>query len=319
MRIDRFDQKEKCSRVMIILKKLTIVIATYNRSRLLAETLESLLSRIDEFERFPDFEIIVVNNNSQDDTGAIVSSYLNQLPMLTVINELKQGLSYARNTGIEFAKGEFIVFLDDDVELESGWIGQLLLPFDDPNIGVVGGRVMAYGMHSLPDWLPREYSYLASVFDPADEPCELDKVMGANFADRKEIFDSVGGFDSRLGRKGDKLLGGEEIELFIRIRNAGYKIFYTPYSTVLHKISNKLNADYIVNYAYWLGVSEAIIDKAIVSKLKFYLKIIRSLFFPSSIYILQKIFVRNPASEMRYAIKLQYAKGYLAHSRELSK
>jgi GT2 family glycosyltransferase len=304
---------------MTNLIKFTIVIATYNRSRLLAETLESISTYVGDLEQISNYQIIVVNNNSQDDTEAIVSSFLVRMPQLIVIDELKQGLSYARNTGIAYSKGEIVIFLDDDVELEVGWIEQLLLPFTDSSVGVVGGRVMAYGQQGLPDWLPREYNYLASVFDPVDEPCELKKVMGANFAVRKKIFDSVGGFDSRLGRKGNKLLGGEEVELFIRIRNAGYKIFYTPYSTVLHKISIKLNPEYIEDYAYWLGVSEAIIDKTVVSKLKFLLKTIRSVIFPRSFYFLQKIIVAGPASEMRYTIKKQYAKGYLSYAREFAR
>lgn len=297
--------------------KADIVIATYNRSGLLAETLSSLANHLKNRTRTGE-SAIVVNNNSSDDTQIVSESFMGMIPSLRCLQESRQGLSYARNHGIQAATGDIVVFIDDDVELHENWLDELLAPFNDPNVAVVGGKVLPFGMQKFPGWLPREYGYLASVFDPTDKLCEIDKVMGANFAVRRTVFEKVGLFDVSLGRKGKKLLGGEEVELFHRIKNAGFKIFYTPHSIVWHKISEKLKREYIEDYAYWLGVSEALIDKTVVSRTKYVLKVIRSVLFPWSVYALQKLASGNdPVGAVRYVIKRNYARGYLSHAQAL--
>lgn len=295
--------------------KADIVIATYNRSRLLGETLANLSNHIKERSGV---STLVVNNNSSDDTQAVAESFSGQLSSFRTVQELQQGLSYARNHGIRAATGDVLVFLDDDVEVDENWLDELLAPFSDPGVAVVGGKVLPFGMKEFPDWLPREYGFLASVFDPSDVVCEIDKVMGANFAVRRSVFEKVDMFDVSLGRKGKKLLGGEEVELFHRIKNAGGKIVYTPHSVVWHKISDKLKREYIEDYAYWLGVSEAVIDKNVISQFKHFLKTVRSAIFPWTVYAFQKqLNSGHVASSMRYTIKRNYARGYLAYAKEM--
>lgn len=295
--------------------KVDIVIATYNRSRLLRETLTSLS---DHLKGCAGVGTIVVNNNSSDDTQPVSESFNGQLLSFRTMQELQQGLSYARNHGIRAAIGDFVVFLDDDVEVGENWLDELLAPFSDTDVAVVGGKVLPFGMQEFPDWLPREYGFLASVFDPSDAVCEIDKVMGANFAVRRSVFEEVGVFDVNLGRKGKKLLGGEEVELFHRIRNAGHRIVYTPHSVVWHKIAEKLKREYIEDYAYWLGVSEAVIDRNVISRSKHFLKSVRSVVFPSTVYAFQKLFKGDDAaSSMRHTIKRNYARGYLSYAKEM--
>lgn len=293
----------------------SIVIATYNRARLLGETLRSLSESLAGNETV---EVIVINNNSEDDTLSVAETFSDVFPAYQVVTEPRQGLSYARNRGIAEARGSILVFLDDDVEVDATWLPSLLAPLDDPSVAVVGGKVLPFGAQVIPDWLPREYCFLASIFDPADKVCELPKVMGGNSAIRRQVFDEVGLFDICLGRKGKKLLGGEEVELQIRIRKAGYKIVYTPHAVIWHKIDEKLNFGYIENYAYWLGVGDAAIEKATPGRIKFILKFARSLVFPWSIFLLQEILDgKSPAASMRYNIKRNYARGYLSNARAL--
>lgn len=295
-------------------QNVDIVIATYNRSKLLGETLASLSHHLKDRPT----NTVVVNNNSNDDTQQVSESFAGELPSLKTLQELQQGLSYARNHGIHATTGDIVVFLDDDVEVHEDWLDELLAPFSDPRVAVVGGKVLPFGMQEFPDWLPREYGFLASVFDPANAVCEIDKVMGANFAVRRSVLEQVGLFDVSLGRKGKKLLGGEEVELFHRIREAGYKIVYTPLSVVWHKISEKLKPEYIEDYAYWLGVSEAVIDRNVISRYKYLAKAIRSAVFPSTVYAFQRLFMsREVTFSMRHTIKCNYAKGYLSYAKEI--
>ena len=300
----------------------SIVIATYNRSDLLKETLDSLLSHFRSYDHASQPEIIIVDNNSTDETSRVAASYKEKFNTLKTVHETQQGLSHGRNRGISSATRQIIAFLDDDVEVADRWLEELLRPFSNPLTAVVGGRVLPFGYASLPDWLPRRYAFLASVFDPSAEPCQLDSVMGANFAVRRDMFEKVGVFDPSLGRKGTKLLGGEENELFRRIRGAGGAVLYTPHSVVWHKISSKLNREYIYDYAYWLGVSDAYLDKQSKQSRRYLLKYLRSIFFPTLIYPLRyKILshlLRNPANEAMYNIKQKYAFGYLSSKRELS-
>lgn len=294
----------------------TIVVATYNRASYLTATLSSL-SRV--IQGLGKLEVIIINNNSTDATEVVALNHQDRLGSFKLVKEMNQGLSFARNRGVNEATGDVVVFLDDDVELDPEWLHELLAPFADPTVAVTGGKVLPYGMQAFPDWLPREYGYLASVFDPSDAVCDLEKVMGANFAVRRKVFDQVGLFDVTLGRKGTKLLGGEEVELFRRVRDAGHRIVYTPRSVVWHKIAEKLKPEYIENYAYWLGVSEAVIEKRLAYRSKYLLKLLRSWLWPGTIYRVKKGLTRSdPASSMRYVIRRNYARGYVEHRKALA-
>lgn len=304
--------------VMNAKAKVSIIVATYNRAVLLGETLQSLAHHLATENINADVEVIVVDNNSSDDTTAVANIFKPRFADLKVLFESKQGLSPARNAGLAVANGEFIVFLDDDVELETNWLNALLCEFTDPKISVVGGKVLAFGNRTLPDWLPHEYAYLVSVFDPSDVVVDLPTVMGGNSAVRRSVFETTGMFNPTLGRRGNKLLGGEEVEFYRRISATGGRIVYTPYATILHKIDNKIRKDYVIDYAYWLGMSEAHIDRNIVSYTKFALKYARSAVFPYFVYPLQRHFWDPKVAEIKFAIKKRYALGYLDYKNALT-
>lgn len=295
--------------------KASIIVATYNRAILLGETLESLAHHLATENINADVEVIVIDNNSSDDTTAVANSFKPKFADLKVIFESKQGLSPARNAGLAIANGDFIVFLDDDVDLEANWLNGLLCEFTDPKISVVGGKVLAFGNRTLPDWLPHEYAYLVSVFDPSEVVVDLPTVMGGNSAVRRSVFETTGLFNPTLGRRGNKLLGGEEVEFYRRISAAGGRIVYTPHATILHKIDNKIRKDYVIDYAYWLGMSEAHIDRDVISYAKFAVKYLRSALFPILVYPIVSQFWDTDVADIKYKIKMQYAKGYLDYKK----
>lgn len=291
------------------LPSCSIVIASYNRADMLAETLTSLHAHLQKLDALERTQVVLIDNNSPDRTPEVMTEWQARFPLCVHRRETQQGLSYARNAGLDAATREVVVFLDDDVELDDGWLPALLEPFRNEKVAAVGGKVLAYGASELPDWLPREYGYLVSVFDPFDSACETDKVMGANFALRASCIREVGAFDPALGRKGNKLLGGEEVDLFNRIRAAGGVVWYTPQAVVFHKIANKLRKEYIVDYAYWLGVSEAHLERRL-QRGKYSLKLIRSWCDPWLIKPARQLRASSPLDEMRSMIRERYAAGY---------
>ncbi len=240
----------------------SIVICTHNRCHDLRETLEGLAG-LD----YPagKFEIIVVDNASQDDTPGVVEAAKARLADLISLQEERLGLSHARNTGIARARGEFIAFLDDDAAPQPDWLQKLERCFTDPRVACVGGRVMPVWqkLAGWPDWL---HNRLIGYFTVIDYPkfrqlrypfCPA----GTNVAFRKTVFAEVGTFNPRLGRTGDSLLSGEEADLCVAIDQAGYRIVYTPEAVVRHRVhENRLTREWVLQRSHWGGVSSAIIE-----------------------------------------------------------
>jgi glycosyltransferase involved in cell wall biosynthesis len=134
---------------------VTITIQTYNRSGMLAQTLESL--RLLRCPEAVDYEILVVDNNSNDDTPEVIRRYGEVLaPRLRSVFEPRQGLSHARNRALAEAKGEIVSFIDDDVAVDPNWLGAVCDAFAKHSASVVGGR--SYLIYPTPQgrpaWLP---------------------------------------------------------------------------------------------------------------------------------------------------------------------
>ncbi len=254
---------------LIYMLRYRIIICTYNRVAFLKETIESVLSRLADCDNY---ELLVIDNNSTDNTREVVEEYLH-LPIVRYIVEANQGLSFARNRGIKEAKHAIIAFIDDDVDIHPDYLSILDKAYKDPAIQIVGGKVLAYQTH-IPDWLPVKYQYLASIFDQGDSPKFVTKLLGANHTFRREVADSVGGYNTKVGPIGDSKLGGDEDEFLYRAQQKGYQVYYEPELIVYHKIANRLNKDFILQYAYNIGVSTATIDQT-HNKLRTALKVLK--------------------------------------------
>ena len=151
------------------MKKLSIVVATYNRAPYLLRTLESLARQT----LSPGlFEILVVNNNSSDNTPEVVAGFAGSHPQLQVrmVTETSQGISYARNCGIASSVGQYIVFIDDDEEANPGFAKSYFCFFENnPGLDAAGGAVVPVYEAPLPAW----YSYyiekmITGAFDLGD-------------------------------------------------------------------------------------------------------------------------------------------------------
>ena len=241
--------------------RYSVVIATYNRADDLRATLASLATLQ------PDgaWETIVVDNNSTDDTRAVVESAARDFPApLRYVFEAEQGRSPALNAGIRAAAGDIIVTTDDDVRVEADWLTRAGDALTRLQCDYVGGRVLPIWGGPRPDWLAEGGKYWAviALLEYGSEPIEFGaKVpLGVNMAFRRDAFDRAGFFDPQTGRKAGTLLGQEIREWCIRARAAGVRGFYAPELSLRHIIpASRLNKAYFRRWFYWRGVSRAML------------------------------------------------------------
>lgn len=235
---------------------ISVIICTYNRAKSLHQTLEAVCA---QKLTAGNAEIIVVDNNSKDDTKKVVESWISKSAWpLTYLFEGKQGLSYARNTGIRNAKGEFLAFIDDDVIPEKNWLEGLRQCFAETDADVIGGRIEMLWQCERPDWFSDEITgpIISQNLGAARKKWENPKqpMIGANMGFKSELFKRFGGFREDLGRKGNLLIGGEDREIFDRLWNGGCKIYYEPSAMIWHKVEeDRLNQGYFRRWFYDIG------------------------------------------------------------------
>ena len=242
--------------------KFSIVIATYNRAALLKDTLESL-SRLEP--RAP-WEVVVVDNNSPDDTRGVVETAAAGYPVpLRYAFEKEQGRSAALNHGFRVARGEIIVTTDDDVRVAPDWLNTIERGLDTLQCDYVGGRVLPMWESEPPHWIPRTNGRLWAVIallDYGPEPIVFGNrvPLGVNMGMRRGAIERAGGFDTRIGRKAGTLLGQEVREWCLRAHAAGLVGCYVPDMVVQHLIpTERLNKRYFRRWFYWRGISRAML------------------------------------------------------------
>jgi len=218
----------------------SVVVCTYNRAQSLRDTLHALKAQQTTDGR--KWEVIVVDNNSTDDTKETVFEFKREWPLLRYEFQSEQGLSHARNLGITSARGEILLFTDDDVLPESDWLELTLAGLERWQADACGGYIAPIWEAPPPDWLTeRFYGFLAVRSDRSDDydiTSPSQAPFGANMAFRREVFEKVGGFDTSRGRKGSVLASGEDGELFERILSTGFRAVFLGQSRVHHKVES---------------------------------------------------------------------------------
>jgi glycosyltransferase involved in cell wall biosynthesis len=184
---------------------------------------------------------------------------------VTVLQSVhERGLSGARNTGVDVARGDVIAFVDDDAVAEPGWARSLMHHYLDSRVAVVGGYASPIWPDGRPAWMPEEFDWVVGC-SYTGQPTELAPVrnpLGCNMSLRRSVFDVVGGFRSEVGRVGSHPVGGEETELCIRIgaRRPASRILFDPESRVQHRVSpERTTLRYFVRRCYHEGMSKAVV------------------------------------------------------------
>jgi GT2 family glycosyltransferase len=221
--------------------QISCIVCTYNRQDFIVRCLEALFR---QSLNPKDYEVIVVDNRSQDKTADLIRDFIqtHQEIQMTYVFEENQGLSHARNRGARVAKADFLTYIDDDAIADTHLLEEVLRVFMlYPTAGCVGGRIELALPEDLPGWYFEPFAGYFSAFELAvtvitriSEIWQLP--YGANFSVAKKVLEEMGGFSVHLGRKGNDFSGGEETDLAYRIAAQGYDLYYNPFAVVTHHI-----------------------------------------------------------------------------------
>jgi glycosyltransferase involved in cell wall biosynthesis len=206
---------------------ISVIIGTHNRSRLLSGALDSVLDQKSDGAPVS-YQVIVVDNNSTDDTREVVQRYIARgHANLEYLFEERQGVSYARNRGIGQASAPIISFTDDDVRVSEDWICSIKAGFDaHPEIDFLGGKILPRWKTPPPAWLNRDHWWALALLDYGDEPFYVNAdnplcLPTANASFRSELFERFGGFSPDFS-------GREDHEFLLRLWCEDVRGMYVP-------------------------------------------------------------------------------------------
>ena len=230
--------------------KLSVIVASCNRSESLQMFLKSLENQ--EIPQGCDWEALIVDNNSTDDTKNVSQVFISRNSgRFRYLFEARQGKSIALNSAIPQAKGEVLVFTDDDCLPDSGWLCAIVNEFTtDPLLSILGGRVELYCKDDRPVTI-RTYKDRI-LFSSPEQLFSL--IPGCNMAIRRSVFDSVGDFDPLLGPGTKMGAVSEDTDLIYRVYKKGFKIAYSPDVLVYHNHGRRTDAQVqSLNHKYVVG------------------------------------------------------------------
>jgi len=194
--------------------KVSVIIPVYNEEDYLYQCLNHLCQQKTKIA----FEIIVVDNNSTDQTKKIA-----QTQRCRVIGERQQGAAFARNKGAQIALGEIIIFIDADCLLPPDYLNKIVAIFERrPEIDAVGGPCVYYDGGRFIYWLTDKLDYFYYLFKLVKISFGVQIITSANMAVKKRVFEKIGGFNEQIA----KVVQTEDVEMAIRLQRAGFKIYF---------------------------------------------------------------------------------------------
>lgn len=221
---------------------ISVVICTYNNAESLRITLDQLKSQVAIEQDF--FEIIIVDNNSTDSTKQISLDFVDTCKIRSKYYfENKQGLSYARNTGIDNSLGSYILFTDDDANLPETWLSEYYKNIKNYSPDCIYSKIHILWDKPKPWWFISIYTPFFVGLDYGEKLIHVNgfhkEFYGKNFCVKKEILQELGRFDPNLGRKGSQLLAGEETILYRKLIEENKSVIYIPGAPVGHRLKDR--------------------------------------------------------------------------------
>lgn len=252
--------------------EFTVIVCTYRRAANLPICLGQLARQKGVEGR--EWEVLVVDNNSPDDTPQVVERLARELPItVRYTREPEQGLNHARNHGIRASESTYFSYVDDDILVSEHWLASLFAAFEAHDADAVGGRIHLDPSVVLPKWIRPEADMVGFLGfqDFGDEPFAMDGEVrypyGGNMAFHRRVVERIGFFDTRLGRKGEgrkrsELFKGAETDYFHRLAAAGgARIRYQPDAIVYHRVMPfQIRKDYFRTIHFNAGFQRAFYD-----------------------------------------------------------
>ena len=283
----------------------TVVICTYNREK----NMPVCIAALEQQEQVSDikWEVLIVDNNSSDDTKKTVMSLIEQSNLnIRYTFEPEQGLNHARNRGMQESKGTCYAYIDDDITVSKNWLHAMYCSLTENDADAMGGIIHLDPSVQLPTWIsknPEMYGFLGYQ-DFGEQAMQVDGIkqypFGGNMAFNRRVIKSVGFFNTQLGRKGEgtkkgELFKGAETDYFHRLAALeDAKIFYTPDAIVYHHIlPHQLKKDYFLTIHRNAGYQRAFHDQNHYSRklmgipLFLFPQVMRALFKYISVFVFQ--------------------------------
>jgi glycosyltransferase involved in cell wall biosynthesis len=309
---------------------ISAVITTYNRSEMLATALEAVLN---QKTGGLSYEVIVVDNNSTDNTRATIESFIAKgHTNLRYVFEPRQGIAYGRNAGIAAARAGIIAFTDDDVVVTDNWIAAIKRAFaENPDVDYIGGKILPDWTDPPPNWLTVDHWWPLALLDRGNDRFHVNAsnplcLPTANASFRREVF-------SRIGLFTPEFSGREDHEFFVRLWQQAGQGLYEPELVVMAKVQpERLLKSYHRRWNLTTGKFNSLMrldemsasDGGVMKQRQY---AVRLFGVPASIYrqfVTQSLgWLRqgvsgNDSKKMQHENRLFYLAGYVSKSYELA-
>jgi len=317
--------------------KYSIIIPTYNRANILDKCLQHICELDDPSENW---EVLVMNNSSTDNTEDVIKEYQSRIPQLRYYNTKDPGLHIGRNIGCEKAKGEILCYIDDDSFVSKGWLKGIEDSFTDPVVVLVGGPSLPKYENEPPEWINHfwdkvefgkclDYLSLVDFGNNAGYISPL-YVPGCNFNIRKKILLKIGGFHPD-GMPKDKILFRGDGETFVvyKIMDLNLSALYSPEVLIHHYIpKTRQTIEYFCTRAFNQGISNSFRKIREVYGVEND-KTIRFLYFRTLLRIIRRRlgnfrklisqYKKGDVNKLKRQIRKNNNKGFVCHQKEFLK
>lgn len=247
---------------------ISVIIPSHNRAELLAGALDSLVG-----QSLPQasFEVLAIDNCSDDHTADVVARFSARIQNLHYLYEAEPGLHAGRHKGMLAARGDFLVFADDDIEALPTWLSSIRDAFSDSTVAMVGGNNLPYFTAPPPGWLSRLWERPApgggrliaplSILELPDgiRPISPSIIWGCNFSIRKEVLLAAGGFHpDAMPRELIRFRGDGETHVSRYVAAKGMKCLFHSGASVRHKVTpERMNFAYFHLRGFNQGISDS--------------------------------------------------------------
>lgn len=244
--------------------RVSVIVCTYTEDMYehFCEAVDSVLA-----QTYDDVEVILVSDGNESLYQRIVDDYGDNSTVKTHCNDENVGLSESRNNALEYVTGDVVALIDDDAIADKHWIEELVSVYESQDVIAVGGKMTPMWVAGKPRFLPSEFYWLVGVTHKgfADDGEEVRNTFGSNISFRTWVLKELDGFESAVGRQGDKNLQAHETEFCSRMREEyGQGVMYTTDAKVSHKVfPYRTEKRWLLERAFWQGYSKRVMEQIV--------------------------------------------------------